>query len=330
MILKSHEINKINIKHNKIILFYGKNDQLKDDFVKKFTSLKKKVTNYEQSEILDNVDYFIESISSKSLFDEEKIILIKRSTDKIINFVDKVRKINFEDILIIIISDNLDKKSKLRSLFEKDKELVSVAFYPDTNQTLLKIAFNFIKEKNISISQENLNIIVNRSQGDRKILLDELEKIENYSKNGKKLNSENLLKLTNLTENYSISELIDNCLAKNLNKTLHILNENNFTKDDCIIITRTFINKSKKILLLREQFEKCKNIDLAISSARPPIFWKDKEITKKQVKIWSLENIKKLIFDLSKLELQIKKNFDISLNLITNFIVEILPLETNN
>ena len=330
MIIKSFETRKINIKQNKLILFYGKNDQIKKEAIENLTNSKKQIVNYEQNEILDNEDYFVESISSKSLFEEEKIIIIKRATDKIINLLEKIRVINLEDILIIIVAENLEKKSKLRSIFEKDKELISVAFYPDTNQTLSNVALNFLKEKKIVISQENLNLIINRSQGDRKILLDELEKIENYCKNGKKLTRDYLLKLTNLTENYSITELIDNCLAKNQKKTLQILNENNFTKDDCVMIARVFINKSKKMLTLCEEFERNKNIETTISSAKPPIFWKDKEITKLQIKTWSSKNIKQLIYDLSKLEYQIKKNFDVSLNLMIDFIVNIFSWKTNN
>ena len=330
MIIKSFETKKINIKQNKLILFYGKNDQIKKEAIENLINSKKQIVNYEQNEILDNEDYFVENISSKSLFEEDKVIIIKRATDKIINLLEKIRVINLEDILIIIVAENLEKKSKLRSIFEKDKELISVAFYPDTNQTLSNVALNFLKEKKIVISQENLNLIINRSQGDRKILLDELEKIENYCKNGKKLTRDYLLKLTNLTENYSITELIDNCLAKNEKKTLQILNENNFTKDDCVMIARVFINKSKKMLTLCEEFERNKNIETTISSAKPPIFWKDKEITKLQIKTWSSKNIKQLIYDLSKLEHQIKKNFDFSLNLMIDFIVNIFSWKTNN
>ena len=147
MIIKSFETKKINIKQNKLILFYGKNDQIKKEAIENLTNSKKQILNYEQNEILDNEDYFAESISSKSLFEEEKVIIIKRATDKIINLLEKIRVINLEDILIIIVAENLEKKSKLRSIFEKDKELISVAFYPDTNQTLSNVALNFLKEK---------------------------------------------------------------------------------------------------------------------------------------------------------------------------------------
>ena len=165
-------------------------------------------------------------------------------------------------------------------------------------------------------------MIVNKSNGDRGILKNELQKIEMFISNKKKLTSTNLLKLINIAENYNISELVDECLAKNTKKINIILNENNFSNEDCIVIVRTFLNKSKKILKLSSEFEKNKNIDLTISSAKPPIFWKDKEITKQQIYEWKPENIKKLIYELSEIELKIKKNLSISVNIITNFILE--------
>ena len=128
-----------------------------------------------------------------------------------------------EDLIIILDSDNLEKKSKLRSLFEKSKNLVCIPFYPDSDETLSKLTFQYFERKKISISPSNINLIVNRCKGDRKILLDELEKIENFIKSGKKINSENIAKLTNLIENHTISELIDSCLAKNKTKTKNIL-----------------------------------------------------------------------------------------------------------
>ena len=111
------------------------------------------------------------------------------------------------------------------------------------------------------------------------------------------------MKITNLIENHSLSELVDNCLAKNNKKIINILNENNFNNEDCILITRSLLNKSKKVLQLVKEFENNKNIELTISSAKPPIFWKDKEITKQQIKQWKPESIKDLIYKLADIEL---------------------------
>ncbi|MDA9650758.1 DNA polymerase III subunit delta, partial [Candidatus Pelagibacter sp.] len=214
--------------------------------------------------------------------------------------------------------------------FEKNKKYVCSAFYPDTEQTLSKIAYNFLKEKKISISSANINLIVNRCNGDRETLSNELNKIEYFSKRGKKITPESITKLTNLSENHSVSELIDNCLAKNKKKIINILNENNFSNDDCILITRTFLNKSKKILKLSNEFKANKNIDLTISSAKPPIFWKDKEITKQQIYKWTPENIKSLIYKLNDIELLIKKNINNSIIVITDFILDQSSSNTNN
>ena len=330
MIIKSFEINKINFDQNKLVLFYGKNEGFKNEATNNLIKDKDEITKYEEKEVLENINDFIESILSKSLFESEKIIIIKRATDKILKIIDEIDSKNIEDIKIILNADNLEKKSKLRSLFEKNKKYICVPFYPDTEQTLSKLTFNFLKKKNISISQSNINLIVNKCNGDRETLLNELNKIEYFSKNGKKITAENIAKLTNLIENHGISELIDNCLTKNKKKIVNILNENNFNNEDCILITRTFLNKAKKILKLSSEFQNNKNIDLTISSAKPPIFWKDKEITKQQIYKWTPENIKQLIYKLSEIELLIKKNINNSINLITDFILNEASSNTNN
>ena len=322
MILKSFEVKKINQNINHLILFYGKNEGLKNDAINTLFKDKNRITNYEEKEILDNENNFIESILSKSLFDQEKIIIIKRATDKILKIIEILNSKNLKDITVIINSDILEKKSKLRSFFEKNKKCICVPFYPDTNQTLSRLCYNFLKEKKISISSANINLIVDKCGGDREFLQKELEKIEYFNKNGKKINSENIVKLINLSENHSISELVDNCLVKNRKKIISILNENIFTSEDCIIIIRSFIIKAKKILVLSTAFETNNNIDLTITSAKPPIFWKDKEITKQQIYKWKTKNIKELIYKLSEIELLIKKNINNSINIITDFVLD--------
>ena len=322
MILKYYEINKINLEYNKFILFYGKNEGLKNDNIKNLLKDKNEILYYDEKDILDNPNKFIEATLSKSLFENEKIIIIKRATDKIKNIIDQISFKDIEDLIILINADNLEKKSKLRSLFEKNKKFVSVAFYPDNDQTLSKIAHNFFTKNKILISASNINLIVSKCSGDRHNLVNEIEKIESFCKNNKKITIEDIHKLTNLIENHSVSELIDNCLVKNKKKIIHILNENNFSNDDCILILRTFLNKLKKILSLALEYKINKNIDDVISKAKPPIFWKDKEITKQQIYKWSPENIKNSIFKVSELELLVKKNMNNSMNLTTNFILD--------
>ena len=321
MILKNYEINKINQNTNHFILFYGKNEGLKNETLNILIKNKNNISNYDEKEILDNENNFIESILSKSLFELEKIVVIKRATDKILNIIQNLYLKELDEITIILNSESLDKKSKLRTFFEKDKKLICIPFYPDNDQILLKLTYNFLRDKNISISPSNMNLIVNKCSGEREWLFNELQKIEHFVKNGKKINNDNILKLINLSENRSISELIDSCLAQNKKKIINILNENNFSNEDCMMIVRFFLIKAKKLLTLSTAFEINKNIELTISSAKPPIFWKEKEITKQQIQKWRPRNIKQLIYALSEIELQIKKNINNSINLITDFIL---------
>ena len=324
MIVKSYETHKINPKHHKYVLFYGKNEGFKSEKILAiFKNLtQKKIQKYDEKEILNNKEMFLNDLFSKSLFEEEKFIIINRVTDKIFTTIDQIIEKNLDDINIILNADTLEKRSKLRQVFEKKKELICVPFYQDNQETLKKITQNFLREKNILISQSNINLIINRCNGDRGILKTEIEKIENFSKGGKKITEESILKLTNLIENYDISELIDNCLAKNRKKTMQILSENNFSSDDCIIIVRTFLSKSKRILYLSKEFEKNKNIEKTILSAKPPIFWKDKELVKDQIQKWKPHKIQKLIYDINNIEILIKKNLSNSLNFVTDLILE--------
>jgi len=323
MIIKSYELKKLNLDKNKYILFYGANEGAKTEEINRLKLLNKDKTfiNYDEKEILENSENIYNNIFSKSLFENKKIITNNKTTDKLLKIIEDVLEKNFVDIYLIFISNNLEKKSKLRSLFEKKKELTCVAFYPDTSDVLSRIAHDFFKERKILISQAHVNLIINKCNGDRGVLKNELSKIEYFSKNKTKISTEDLLKLVNLVENHSISELIDNCLAKNQKKTINILNDNNFSSEDCIIITRTFINKSKRIMKLSEDYQSNGSLDKTIANAKPPIFWKDKEIVKQQINKWSPNQISELIYSLNEIELQIKKNFTNPINIVSDFIL---------
>ena len=330
MIIKSFELNKIKTSTGNLVLFYGKNEGEKNQYIKNLKNQNKEIFNYEEKVILEDSNNFLNNLLTKSLFENEKVIIIKRVSEKILKIIENLTLEQLTDTIIILNAESLDKRSKLRSFFEKSKEFICVPFYPDNEQTLSKLALNFLREKKINISQLNINLIIGRSNGDREALYNELKKIEFYCKGGKKISSEYLSKLTNLIENHSISDLVDNCLAKEQKKISNILNENNFSNDDCILIIRTFLNKTKKILILSDDFSKNKNIERTISIAKPPIFWKDKEITKKQIMLWKPENLKKLIYKLGDIELQIKKNLNNSINVVTDFILELSLTESNN
>ena len=322
MIIKSYELNKINLKKNSIYLLYGENEGLKHKVINDtFKEFLKNIYKYDEKEILDNKENFFNNIFSKSFFETKKIIIILRSSDKIVNIIGEIFEKNIENTKIILLANILEKKSKLRLLFEKNKNIICIPFYPDNNQTLSNIVNSYFKERKIPISQEAINLLIDRARGDRLNLNNELNKIENFTKNKKKINIDEILKLTNLAENYSVTELVDNCLAKNSKKTVNILNENNYSSEDCILIIKTLLIKAKRLNNLQNQTKNNENIDQVITSFKPPIFWKDKEIVKEQIKNWSLRKIENLIYKINEIELLIKKNSSNSINILFDFII---------
>ena len=332
MIKKVFQINKDIYKKENFFLFYGVNEGLKYEKISELLLNidKSNIYKYEEKQILNDTNLFFDQILTKSLFEEKKIILVDRGTDKLLKIIEEIVEKGIKDISIIINSGSLEKKSKLRNFFEKQKKMVCVPFYEDNNETLSKLAKNFFIKNNISISQSNINLIIDKCNADRGNLNNELNKIKLYSLGKKQINTEKLLKLTNLIENHSISQLIDNCLAKNIKETIKILNDNKFETSDGIIITRTFLIKAKKILVLLNELEKSKNIELTLSTAKPPIFWKDKEVIKKQLLKWKPKNLRSLIYRLNEIEHLIKKNINNSINLLTNFILEEASENSNN
>jgi len=322
MIIKSFELDKVKIKSN-FFLFYGGNQGHKNDVIKNKFQIKYKESTYNyESEILIDKEKFFNNILSKSFFENEKLIIISRVTDKILEVIEELIMRKVEDLIIILNANILEKKSKIRSLFEKNKEAICIAFYEDNAETLSGITNNFFRTNKVSISQEAINIIVQRSRGDRLNLNNELGKIKNYIGGTKKIEIQDILKLTNLAENYNASELVDSCLSKNKRKTINILNENNYTLEDCILIIRTFLMKSKRLAKLSDEFLKTKNIDATILSSKPPIFWKEKEIVKQQLRSWSLAEVMKLICQISEVELLIKQHNNNSLFILFDFIIE--------
>jgi len=324
MILKYFELNKLSFSNTNFILLHGKNDGYKNEEIKKIAkNLKKKITSYDEKQVIDNTEDFYESNLNKSLFEDEKIILINRCTDKIIKVIEELIDRNINDTIFILKSEVLEKKSKLRNFFEKSKsQLVSIAFYSDNFETLFKIAQQTLKNKKILLSNESVNVLINRCANDRKNLLNEIEKIELYSKNKKKISNEEILTLINLSENHSINELINSCLVKNPRKLFNILNENIYSNDDCIIIIRTLLKKAKNLLNLVSQFQQNKNIEKTVNDAKPPIFWKEKNIIKEQINLWSTEKLKKLIVEINDIEFQIKRNSINAKNFTTNFLLD--------
>ena len=323
MIIKNNELQKLKATKCNLYLLYGENRGFKNQFIYENLSseFKKNIFKYNENEVFNDYKDFMTSILNKSFFEEKKLYIISNVSEKILVLIEDFISSKIEDITIIIVASILDKRSKLRNFFEKEKNTICIPFYSDQNRTLSFLASNFFKEKKISISQEVINFLVERCRGDRSNLNNEMNKIYNYAYEKGKVSFDEVYKITNLAENYSVNELIDNCLAKNKKRISAILNQNNFSDEDCILILRTMLNKSKRILKIKKEINDVSNIDSIISSFKPPIFWKDKEIVKTQIMNWNAIEIENLIYKINDIEFIVKKNTINTLNIVSDFIL---------
>ena len=323
MIIKYFELDKISKQKYNFFLFYGENQGLKTELIKNNfeNNFKEKIHRYDEKEILDNKENFFNTLLTKSFFEDQKLIIVERATDKIKEIIEESIEKTNDDIIVILNSSALEKKSKLRALFEKKKQIICVPIYEDNIQSLNAIIVQFFRNKKIPISQKLINILIERSRGDRKNLNNELKKIESFLINKKNITLQEIIKLTNVANNYSASELIDHSLAKNTRKTATILNENNFSDEDSIIIIRTLLAKLKRLVKIYELIDEKDNIDQAVSSFKPTIFWKDKPLVTQQIRSWRKNNLKSLIYESNKIEFLIKKNSGVGKNILSDFII---------
>ena len=323
MIIKNFEISKISSNKNNIFLLYGKNEGLQNEIIEKnfIINFKGNINKYDESEFINNYQTISSEILTKSLFEDKRIVIISRVGGKILKFIEELTEKNIEDTTIILKAGLLEKKSTLRNFFEKSKKLIVIPFYEDDNRTLTSLTYEFLSENKISLSRESVNLLVGRVSGNRENLKNELKKILHYTYTNKDISIETVKKLSNLSENHNVNELADNYLVKNKRKLVKILNENIYSDEDCVLILRTILIKSKRLMNIIESYNKNQNLEDVISKAKPPIFWKDKETVRKQANTWNLEDLKNKIYQINEVENLVKINSKNSLNLVSDFIL---------
>ena len=337
MIIKSYEIKKNSqnfFKYN-FYLLYGENVGLKNDIgdiikiVTKQKGDKIEILLLYENEILNNEENFYNFVYSGSLFGNKKIITIFEATDKIIKKISNVFDKSPENVLVIIFSGILEKKSKLRNFFEKSKETICIPCYLDSEKDLEIIAQSEFRKNNISLSRDAINLLIEKSNSDRNNLRNEIEKIKSYSLNKKNLELNEIKSLINFSGDYKSDILVNECLCGNISQYKKIISELYVNTVSQILLLRILSNKNQRLLKIKEQKNKSNNLDNLIKNAKPSIFWKEKPLVKKQLSLWSLNELKKMISGINNTELLCKKNPQISKAIFFNFFLEICT-KTNN
>ena len=335
MLIKSYEILKKDLNFFNSFLIYGENTGLKQDVVKSVIELKEKKNikykqfKFEEEEIIKNQNDFFNLIFSGSLFDKKKVIFVNRTTDRLFDLINEISKKDIKDILIFFEADQLEKKSKIRNLFEKDKNLVCIACYQDNNFDLIKIINDEIKQTKIKLSTESINLLIERASGDRNNLRNEINKLKSFALNKQMVSYDQVKELTNMVGNYQNDYIVNICLNGDKKKLNKILRENNFSFEDFLILLKIFSKKIHRLLKIKIFNRLEKNLDQIFNQIRPPIFWKEKEDVKKQVRLWNEKKLNLIIKKINEIELNCKKNHELATNITLDFLATVCD-EVNN
>ena len=333
MVLKSYKIEKKIVELAKFFLIYGENSGLKKDIIKSILKLKEnekyKKFEFDEETIIKNQNIFYNLVYSGSLFDEKKFVIVNGASDKLFGLIDDISKKNTNDALIFIIAEKLEKKSKVRNLFEKSNKLICIACYQDSNIDLKKIASNELARTKIKLSYESVNLLIERASGDRNNLRNEINKLISFAHNKNIVTYDEVKKLTNLSDNYNNEYIVNLCLSgekKKLNKTFK---ENNFYMEDFFILLKIFTNKIHRLIKVKILSRSEKNLNKILDRIKPPIFWKEIDYVKKQNALWDEKKLTSVVNKISKIELTCKKNHEVAINIILDFLSSICD-EANN
>ena len=325
MIIKSFLAEQdAKVFNTKFLLIYGENIGLIEDIKKKikFLNSKSELNISSQEDVVNNVELFYSKIFNISLFQCQKVFFINQCNDKILEILQNIEN-KISDQKFFLFADILDKKSKLRSFFDKSKVYGSIPCYEDNLISLTKIIQTKLKGYS-GLTREIINLIIDNSTYDRSKLNNELIKIISYFEK-KSLNINEVKKILNLKENEKLNELKDSAINGDKLKTNNLLN-NNF-QDEKNFLYINLINqrlyKLKDIIYLSKKH----NLQEAISLVKPPLFWKDKPIISEQLKKWNEKKIKIALKETYNLEINLKSKTALSKKIIVKkLIVDICNL----
>jgi len=338
MIVKSYEIQKkrdVILKYN-LFLLYGENIGLKKDIkkniqfeIKKNNNNSVEISSLYENDILENTNDFYNSIYSGSLFGNTKIITVNNATDKITSLIEDITGKYPGNVIIIILSEILEKKSKLRNFFEKNEKTLCIPCYLDTSRDLEIIIINEFRKNNINLSRESINLLIEKSNFDRNNLRNEIEKIKAYTLDKKSADFDEIKDLINFSGGHKTDNLINECLSGNITQYKKILSEFYINTVNQIFLLRILSNKMRRLLNMKEMESNYDNLDSLLNASKPPIFWKEKPIVKKQLTVWNIKRLEKTIDEINNIELLCKKNPQISKIVFFNFFSEVCKKASN-
>ncbi len=325
MIFKSYllEENIQTINNHKIFLFYGENEGLKKEFKDKIRAHNKnnEILSFFQEEIVKNKNILLNEILNKSLFQQKKIIFIDNANDKVLEILEEsLNKINDEKI--ILFSDILDKRSKLRNYLEKNKSCGIAACYQDNEISIKKIISKRLKSY-AGLTNQIVNFIIQNTGLERNKVNNELDKITSYFKD-KKIDINKIDLLLNIRSSEDFNLLKDEALNGNKIKTNRLLADTIFEIENNVFYLNSINQRIKRLNEIENEKKKNSNVETIVNNLKPPVFWKDKGKLIEQSKKWNKNKIQKALKQTYTAEIEIKSNSSIRKDLlIKNLIIDL-------
>lgn len=313
MIVKSYiiEKNESTLDDYKSVLIYGENQGLREDLknIIKKKNTDSEIINLFQDEIINNKNILFDETNNVSLFSTKKIIFVHEATDKIFNQIEEILAKPINDLKIIVLANTLEKKTKLRNIYEKDKKFAVVPCYLDNEMTL---SFYINKQlKNIKgVNQEIINLLINNSNSDRKTISNEIKKIVSYGSD-KEINYETVQKLINIKSDTAFSKIRDASLTGDKKKVNQLLSEVEFRNEDIFMYLYSLNTRVLKLYEIHNINKDVRDIELSIETLKMKIFWKDKPIFINQLKKWDIEKLQKILLKIGNIEQSLKTDSNI-------------------
>ena len=324
MIVKSFSANFKELLKKNFTLLYGENISLIFEIEQKIIKEAKNnnglvVKKYQEEYFLQNKDVFEQFINSESLFGDQELVIISESTDKILEIFDNTIA-STNNKKIIFLSSLLTKRSKLRNLAETETDFNCIACYDDTPVQLQSILLQKLKDNKISVSREFLNSIFEVNSLNRQDINDAITKIQliQSTSNIKEENLKNIFYSSSHNDNF---EIINFCLLgdkKNINKVLSNIYIQGINFNEILAALKYKVNKLIEISVSNTSDS---NVNQLVENYKPPIFWKEKNMVKEQLRRWTNGELNKLMEIIYETEINCKKNYEISNTILQQFIV---------
>lgn len=326
MIFKNFNLNiQLLIKQKNLFLIYGENQTLISEIKEKIlTGIKNglnfSILKYQEDFLLQNTSIIDQFLNSDNLFGDGELLVVSMTTDKILNLFNE-NEIKNSNKKIIFLSDKLTKKSKIRTLAERDSNFACIACYEDTPEQLQNMLAEKLKLSKVEISREMVSSIFELNLLNRQDINDALNKIQ-LIQNTSRVNKEMLKEIFHSSSKNDNFEIVNNCLLRNksiINKSLNNVYAYGINFNEILAALKYKTNKLLDILNFSSTF----SINELVENYKPAIFWKEKKIIKDQLIEWSKKDLENLLNNIFDIEIKCKKNYEISSIILQNFLIDI-------